>query len=506
MKNCFLVAVLAFLQLPWRSLSQPLPTVRVTNHDNLTFTAKFRIGSVNQLAPFRMREAELLLDTGSSIFWVTGVNAQCQNLNQGPTAQFEKCEKPEYQEISKKDQILSANYGAGWAYGYVGETQLRFADEELESIFVSMNAGFAEVISQPAAFFKTPEAGYLGLGLPYNIWTCPLTVCGTIQSALSNACQLCGNFTMDGGPRPLGNGGLQAQENINFVYNMVKRFGRLQMNFYLPMAAENEITFNAPDTSRYHEGTLVYSKVEWPPTVDYPAGMPGYWQIRTDARGDFSNSLVALDSGASAILFSASLWDSGVQPRLNTVPGYNEISIPGFPMLYSVPKSSIPLLPSFDFYVQGQKFTMEGYMYAIFERPNIAAIFYPNNVTIPGDHIILRIAHFDTSALGIDILLGSPFMQWHYTSFVAENASVAGAQVGIARAKVPWNNASVFPPAPTNVPTATPTAMPTNDESQKRTVGLGLGLGAGLGTLLIFLLAISFISSSHQHHRPSSKV
>ena len=65
------------------SSKAPLPEVTlINNNNNLTW-------SVTVLAGTPQKEVSVLIDTGSSIFWVPSSTAKCQILTNGPSAPFE---------------------------------------------------------------------------------------------------------------------------------------------------------------------------------------------------------------------------------------------------------------------------------------------------------------------------------------------------------------------------------------------------------------------------------
>ena len=194
----------------------------------------------------------------------------------------------------------------------------------------------------------------------------------------------------------------------------------------------------------------------------------GYWQFALGDGPWESGAICVLDSGASVIGVRPDLFQSWLLPLLAAVPGIFYISVPNLPFFYAVPLDSIDSLPTLSFPIGNQVFNLTGEQYSLTDPTNIDAFFVGHNYTFPAGHAVVRVASLPVP--NATFLLGNPFMQWHYSSFKANNATwVTGAQVGLAKIKKTDPPSTTTPsaePLPSSAPSTGPsTAGATSDSS-----------------------------------------
>ena len=439
--------------------SYPLSSsIPVVNNNNLTFEAVFSINSETTVV--------LNLDTGSSLLWVPTTNALCTEVSTGKSGSCAKTYGKTEIAASNgtSDVILAANYGVGNVYGNLSEKMtLGFGGVDIDIV-----VGLGKQVLQPAGYFSSNEDGLLGLGLPYNIWTCDTSLC----PGSDRRCQICGPFSAPFyaghpvGPLNSTSGGRATQKSANLVQQIIERYGEVQMNFYIPMLDEGSLTFGEQDPSKY-DGDLEWVDVVWNPDQSAPLGLPGYWQFVLGDGPWGRGAICVLDSGASIIAVRTDLFQNWLAPLLAAVPGILPLNIPSLPTLYAVPLDSIDSLPTLSFPIGNQIFNLTGEQYSLTDPTNIAVLFFGFNFTLPEGYAVVRVSSMalpDPTA----ILMGNPFMQWHYSSFKAHNDSwVTGAQVGLAKIKQMNQPSTTRPNAqswPSNAPSAGPsTAVATSD-------------------------------------------
>ena len=439
-------------------LSRSIPVV---NNNNLTFEAVFSINSETTVV--------LNLDTGSSLLWVPTTNALCTEVSTGKSGSCAKTYGKTEIAASNgtSDVILAANYGVGNVYGNLSEKMtLGFGGVDIDIV-----VGLGKQVLQPAGYFSSNEDGLLGLGLPYNIWTCDTSLCPSMEGS-DRGCQICGPFSAPFyaghpvGPLNSTSGGRATQKSANLVQQIIERYGEVQMNFYIPMLDEGSLTFGEQDPSKY-DGDMEWVDVVWNPDQSAPLGLPGYWQFVLGDGPWGRGAICVLDSGASLILVRTDLFQNWLAPLLAAVPGILPLNIPSLPTLYAVPLDSIDSLPTLSFPIGNQIFNLTGEQYSLTDPTNIAVLFFGFNFTLPEGYAVVRVSSMalpDPTA----ILMGNPFMQWHYSSFKANNDSwVTGAQVGLAKIKQMNQPSTTRPNAqswPSNAPSAGPsTAVATSD-------------------------------------------
>ena len=433
--------------------SYPLSgSIPVVNSNNLTFEAVFSINSETVV---------LNLDTGSSLLWVPTTNALCIEASTGKSGSCSKTygKKEIPPSNGTSDVILAANYGVGNVYGNLSEKMTL----GIGGVDIDMVVGLGKQVLQPAGYFSSNEDGLLGLGLPYNIWTCDTSLCPSMEGS-DRSCQICGPFSAPFyankpvGPLNSTSGGRATQKSANLVQQIIERYGEVQMNVYIPMFDEGVLTFGEQDPSKY-DGDMEWVDVVWNPDESAPLGLPAYWQFALGDGPWERGAICALDSGASIIVVRPDLFQSWLAPLLAAVPGILTLNIPSLPTLYTVPLDSIDSLPTLSFPIGDQIFNLTGEQYSLTDPTNIEALFFGFNFTLPVGRAVVRVASAalpDSTA----IIMGNPFMQWHYSSFKANNDSwVTGAQVGLAKIKQ-MNQPSTTRPSAQSMPSSAPSAGP----------------------------------------------
>jgi len=403
-------------------------SIPVVNNNNLTFDAVFGINNETVV---------LNLDTGSTLLWVPTTNALCIEISTGKSGSCAKSygKKEISPSNGTSDVILAANYAVGNVYGNLSEKMtLGFGGVDIDMV-----VGLGKQVLQSPAYFSSNQDGLLGLGLPYNVWTCDTSLCPSLEGSNIN-CQICGPFTAPFyayhpiGPLNSTSGGLATTKSASLVQQIIETYGEVQMNFYIPMFDEGSLTFGEQDPSKY-DGDMEWVDVVWNPDQSAPRGLPAYWQFVLGDGPWGSGAICVLDSGASIIAVRPDLFQSWLAPLLEAVPGILQLNIPNLPTLYKVPLDSIDSLPTLSFPIGNQVFNLTGEQYSITDPTNIAAVFVGQNFTFPAGYAIARLASIPLPGATV-ILMGSPFMQWHYSSFKANNATwVTGAQVGLAKIK-----------------------------------------------------------------------
>jgi len=430
-------------------MALPYTLLPVLNSNNLTFYGTFGVGD---------QSYTLNLDTGSTLLWIPANDAECTAVPAGDIGTVECASLSGKTTIvnnaggATTDVILNANYGVGRAYGrLVEDVRVAFGD-----ISVDMALGVAEqVVQAHPVFFDAPMDGLIGLGMPYNVWTCTAGICADFETA-DLSCQICSDSFTEPiyAGHPIGGTGLATQRQTSLIQQMVETYGGAQMNIYIPMVGDSTLSFGDADPSRY-KGEMEWVDVYWPFTESSPDGYPGYWQFALGSGPWGDSGIAALDSGASFVLFDLDVFNAWLLPALAKVPGIRQIQSQGFPAIYHFPVESIPELPTLSIPIGNRIFNLTGAQYVLTEPSNIQALLLGQNATIPDGEAVARIAGFaGLASTGLTILLGSPFLQWHYSSYLATNDTwITGNKIGVA--KLATNDEATAAPTPQPMPTTT---------------------------------------------------